>query len=67
MPDCIVDSDVSLVLGVLHVCGHADVRSHVSPGMDRSFLQLSRVLNPFQDKQMKKNKNTIRPNKDNAG
>ena len=36
MCDYAVDSDVgtddfSLVLGILHVCGHAHVRSHVSP------------------------------------
>ena len=36
--NCTVGNDVgtgdfSLVLGVLHVCGHAHVRSHVSPGM----------------------------------
>ena len=36
MCDCMVDSDVgtddfSLVPGSLHVCGHARVRSHVSP------------------------------------
>ena len=39
MCNCAVDSDVgtgdfSLVLGILHVCGHARMRSHVSPGMD---------------------------------
>ena len=38
MCDCTIYSDVgtgnfSLVLGILHVCGHAHVRSHVSPGM----------------------------------
>ena len=37
--DCTVDSDVgtcgfSLELGIVHVCGHAHVRSYVSPGMD---------------------------------
>ena len=37
--DCTVDSDIqagdfSLVLGILHVCGHEHMRSHVSPGMD---------------------------------
>ena len=37
--DCTVNNDVgtgdfSLVLGILHACGHAHVRSHVSPGMD---------------------------------
>ena len=36
--DCTVDSDVgignfSLVLGILHVCGHAYVQWHGSPGM----------------------------------
>ena len=41
MYDCTVDSDIgmgdfSLVLGILHMCGHAHVRSHVSPGMDCS-------------------------------
>ena len=39
MCNCTVDSDLdtddfSLVLGTLHVCGHAHVRSHLSPGMD---------------------------------
>ena len=39
MCDCTVDSDVgtgdfSLVPGILHVCGHAHVRSHVSLGLD---------------------------------
>ena len=39
MCDCTVDSDVgtgavSLVLGISYVCGHADVRSYVSPGVD---------------------------------
>ena len=39
---CTVDSNVgtgdfSPVLGILHVCGHADVRSHVSPGMHCCF------------------------------
>ena len=39
MCDCTVDSDVGtgdflLVLGILHVCGHAHVRSHVSLHMD---------------------------------
>ena len=38
MCDCTVDSDVgtgnfSLVLGILHVYGHAHVRLHVSLGM----------------------------------
>ena len=37
--NCTVDSDVgtgsfSLVLGILHVCGQAHMRSHVSPGID---------------------------------
>ena len=37
--DCTVDidnqtGDFSLVLGILHVSGHAHVRSHLSPGMD---------------------------------
>ena len=37
--DCTVDTDIgtgdfSLVLGILYVCGHVHVRSHVSPGMD---------------------------------
>ena len=45
MCDCTVDTDVgtgefSLVLGTLDVCGHAHVRSHVSPGMDCSLLTL---------------------------
>ena len=36
--DCTVDSDVStgdfsLLLGILHVCEHAHVRSHVSSGI----------------------------------
>ena len=39
MRGCTVDSDVntgdfSLVLGILHVCGHVLVRSHKPPGMD---------------------------------
>ena len=39
MCDCTANSDVgtgdfSLVLGNLHVCGHAHGRSHVSQGMD---------------------------------
>ena len=39
MRDCTVDSDggtgdFSLALGILFVCGHAHVRSHVSPDMD---------------------------------
>ena len=39
MCDCTVDSDVgngdfSLVLGILHVYGHAHVRSYVPPDMD---------------------------------
>ena len=39
MCDYMVDSDVatgdfSLVLGILHVCGHAHMRSHVSPDTD---------------------------------
>ena len=43
--DCMVDrdctvvgdagtDDFSLLLGILHVCGHPHVRSHVSPSMD---------------------------------
>ena len=28
--------DISLVRGISHMCGHAHVRSHVSPGMDRA-------------------------------
>ena len=45
MCDCTVDTDVgtgefSLVLGTLHVCGHAHVRSQVSPGMDCSLFTL---------------------------
>ena len=37
--DGMVDSDVGmgnflLVLGILHVCGHTHVQSHVSPAMD---------------------------------
>ena len=27
-------SDFSIVLGILHACGHAQVRSHLSPGLD---------------------------------
>ena len=44
MCDCTTDSDAgtghfSLALAILHMCGHAYVRSHVSPGMDwRIFL-----------------------------
>ena len=39
MCKCTVDSDIStgdlsLVLGILHVCRHIHVRSHVSLGMD---------------------------------
>ena len=39
MCDCTIDSDVgtgnfSLVVGILQVCGHAHVRSHVSLGMN---------------------------------
>ena len=39
MCDCTVDADVgtgdfSFVLGILHVCAHAHVRSHVFPGME---------------------------------
>ena len=39
MCDCAVDSEFgtgnfSLVLEILHVYGHAHVRSHVSPGMN---------------------------------
>ena len=39
MCDCTFDSDgdtgdFSFVVGILHVCGHAQVRSHVSPDMD---------------------------------
>ena len=39
MCDRTVDIDVgtgdcSLVLGILHMCGHVHVRSYVSPGMD---------------------------------
>ena len=38
MCDCMVGSDVgkgdlSLVTGLLHVCGHVNVRLHVSPCM----------------------------------
>ena len=33
--DCDVDTgDFSLVLVIVYVCGHAHVRSHVSPDMD---------------------------------
>ena len=37
--DYTVDSHIgtgefSLALGILHVCGHTDVRSHVPPGME---------------------------------
>ena len=37
--DCTVDSDagtgeLSLVLGILHLCGHVHVRSHMPLGMD---------------------------------
>ena len=40
--DCKVDNDIgmgdlSLVLEIFHVCGHAHVRSHVSPDMDCNF------------------------------
>ena len=39
MCNCTVDSDIgmggfSLVLGILHVSGHAHVRSYMSLGMD---------------------------------
>ena len=39
MYDCTADSEVGtgdslLVLGIPQMCGHAHVRSHVSPGMD---------------------------------
>ena len=37
MYDCTVDSDVARAissLGMLHVCGHAHVRSNVSQGME---------------------------------
>ena len=30
----VVTGDFSLVRGILHVCEHAHVRSHVSQGMD---------------------------------
>jgi len=37
--DCTVDNDVdtgdfSFMPGILHICSHAQVRLHVSPGMD---------------------------------
>ena len=46
--DCTVDSDVStgyfpLLLGILHVCEHAHVQSHVSPGMYCSALPSRRL------------------------
>ena len=28
-----------IMLGILHLCGHAHVRSHVSPGMDCVMFQ----------------------------
>jgi len=35
MCDCMVDSDVDKGdLSLLHVCGHTQVRSHVSQGID---------------------------------
>ena len=39
MCDCMVDSDVgtddfSLMLMILHVCGHVHVQSYASPDMD---------------------------------
>jgi len=39
MCDCMVDrnvgmSDLSLILGSLHMCGYVHVQSHLSPGMD---------------------------------
>ena len=47
MCDCTVDSDVgtgdfSLVLGILHVCGHSRMRSHVPPDMDCGSLVSAR-------------------------
>ena len=49
--DCTVDSDVgncelSRMLGILHVCGHSNVRSYVSPGMD--WLNVSSRLSGLQ-------------------
>ena len=51
--DSMVDSDVgtgdfSLVLRILLECGHAYVRSHVSPGMDRYFQEQKRYLQSSQ-------------------
>ena len=53
MCDCTVVSYVgmgnfSLILGILHICGHTHVRLHVSPGMDsmgyaKLFLQWGQV------------------------
>ena len=45
MCDSTVDSDVgtgdfSLMLEILHVCGHAQVRSHVSHSMDCLYMNL---------------------------
>ena len=46
--DCTVDSDgdagdFSLVLEILHACGHAHMRSQVPPGMDWNFILLQRI------------------------
>ena len=51
MCDCTVDSDAqmgdfSLMLGILHVCGHVHVRSHVSPDMNY-YITMLLVLNTF--------------------
>ena len=48
MCHCMVDSDVgmgdfSLVPGILHVCGHAHVRSHVCPDMDGTLTTWSEI------------------------
>ena len=48
MCDCTVDGDVgkgdfSLVLGNLHVSGHTQVQSYVSPGMDCQALRFTRT------------------------
>ena len=53
MCDCTDDSDVgtddfSLVPGILHVCGHAHVRSHVPPDMDCKFGRWNSLTFPGQ-------------------
>ena len=59
MCDCMVDSDgsrsnLSLVLGILHVCGHVYVRAHVSPGKDWNTL-LRDALQVIHEKVFTKN------------